>query len=113
MNNNSTDSSPGSLLHVVYFWLKNPDDPSDRAAFEEAIKKLIRTNPQAIASHLGCPAASEKRIVVDNSFTYCYTMTFPNLEAQNTYQNDPTHLLFIEEAQHLWENVRVHDSIAL
>ncbi len=40
-------------------------------------------------------------------------MTFPNLEAQNTYQNDPTHLLFIEEAQHLWENVRVHDSIAL
>ncbi len=68
MNNNSTDSSPGSLLHVVYFWLKNPDDPSARAAFEEAIKKLIRTNPQAIASHLGCPAASEKRAVCRQLF---------------------------------------------
>jgi len=113
MNTNSSENVKGSLLHVVFFWLKNPEDPTDRTAFEKAIKKLIRTNPQVIASHLGCPAASEERAVVDNSFTYCYTMTFPNLEAQNTYQNDPTHLLFIEEAKHLWEKVRVHDSVTI
>jgi len=39
-------------------------------------------------------------------------MIFPDLEAQNTYQTDPTHLLFIEEAAHLWKRVLVYDSIA-
>ncbi|MDA8947629.1 Dabb family protein [Flavobacteriaceae bacterium] len=110
---NSIQNTTGPLLHVVFFWLKEPNNKAHRAEFETAIKKLIDTNPQATANHLGCPAASEKRDVVDNSFTYCYTMSFPNLEAQNTYQTDPTHNLFIEEASHLWERVVVSDSIAV
>ena len=40
-------------------------------------------------------------------------MSFPDLEAQNTYQTDPTHELFIKEAAHLWDRVVVSDSIAL
>ena len=39
-------------------------------------------------------------------------MIFSDLEAQNAYQTDPTHLLFIEEASHLWKRVLVYDSIA-
>ena len=113
MNEKSFENSTGPLLHTVFFWLKNPEDQSDRNAFETAIRKLIKTNPQGTANHLGCPAASEKRDVVDASFTYCYTMSFPSLAAQNAYQDDPTHQLFIEEAQHLWDRVRVHDSIAI
>ena len=113
MESPSIQNTTGPLLHVVFFWLKEPDNKQHRPQFETAIKKLIQTNPQAIANHLGCPAASEKREVVDNSFTYCYTMSFPDLEAQNTYQTDPTHNLFIEEAAHLWERVIVHDSIAI
>jgi hypothetical protein len=50
--------------------------------------------------------------VVDNSFTYFYLMLFPDLEAQNAYQTDPTHLLFIEEASHLWDRVLVYDSVS-
>lgn len=113
MASNSIQNTTGPLLHVVFFWLKEPNNKAHRAEFETAIKKLIDTNPQAVANHLGCPAASEKRDVVDNSFTYCYTMSFPHLEAQNTYQTDPTHNLFIEEASHLWERVVVSDSIAI
>lgn len=113
MESSSILNTTGPLLHVVFFWLKDPSNKEHRSLFETAIKKLIETNPQAIANHLGCPAASEKRDVVDNSFTYCYTMSFPNLEAQNEYQTDPTHTLFIEEASHLWERVLVHDSISL
>jgi len=107
------DNSKGPLVHTVFFWLKNPDNAADRGAFETAIKKLMATNPQSIGNHLGTPAASEKRDVVDNSFTYCYVMTFPTLEAQDTYQTDPTHLLFIEEASHLWEKVLVYDSLSI
>ena len=80
---------------------------------EKAIKKLINTNPQATSNHLGCPASSEKRDVVDNSFTYCYTMSFPNLESHDIYQKDPTHKLFINEVGHLWDRVVVSDSNAL
>ncbi len=107
------ENTTGPLLHIVFFWLKEPENQEHRAQFETAIKKLIATNPQAIANHLGGPAASEKRAVVDNSFTYCYTMSFPSLEAQNEYQTDPTHELFIEEASPLWERVLVSDSLAL
>ena len=39
-------------------------------------------------------------------------MIFLDLDAQNAYQNDPTHKLFIEEAAHLWERVIVYDSIS-
>jgi hypothetical protein len=113
MSKKSIENTTGPLLHTVFFWLKNPENQKDRSLFEHAIRKLIRTNPQAIANHIGCPAASEERAVVNNSFTYCYTMCFLDLEAQNAYQTDPSHTLFIEEAQHLWKQVRVHDSISI
>ena len=113
MSKSPIENTTGPLLHIVFFWLKEPENQEHRAQFETAIKKLIATNPQAIANHLGGPAASEKRAVVDNSFTYCYTMSFPSLEAQNAYQTDPTHELFIEEASPLWERVLVSDSLSL
>lgn len=112
MTKTSIENTTGPFIHSVYFWLKNPENKDDRAAFEQAMKKMIRTNPQAISNHLGCPAASEKRDVVDNSFSYFYMMVFSDLEAQNAYQTDPTHMLFIEEASHLWERVLVYDSIS-
>tara|TARA_B100000941_G_C28334060_1_gene463138 strand:+ start:375 stop:737 length:363 start_codon:yes stop_codon:yes gene_type:complete len=99
-----------NLIHTVYFWLKNPNNSADRSAFELAIKKLMTTNPQGVQSHLGCPAATKKRGVVDNSFSYCYVMTFASEEDEIIYQNDPTHLGFIDEASHLWDKVIVYDS---
>ncbi len=113
MVKSSIENSTGPLLHTVFFWLKNPKNRKERADFEKAIRKLINTNPQAIANHLGCPTGSQNRDVVDNSFTYCYTMSFPNLKAQDEYQTDPSHILFIQEAKHLWIKVRVHDSISI
>lgn len=113
MAQSSIENTTGPLLHIVFFWLKEPDNQAHRSQFETALKKLITTNPQATANHFGIPAASEKRTVVDNSFTYCYTMSFPDLEAQNAYQTDPTHELFIKEASALWDRVLVSDSLAV
>lgn len=113
MPNSSIENTTGPLLHIVLFWLKQPNNKAHRIEFETALKKLIATNPQAVSNHLGIPASTEKREVIDNSFTYCYTMSFPDIEAQNAYQNDPTHELFIKEAAHLWERVLVNDSLSL
>ena len=102
-----------TLYHTVFFWLKNPNNKKDRFEFEKAIKKLIRNNHLSISYHLGTPADSEQRDVVDSSYTYCYIVNFPSLEDQNKYQIDPHHLLFIEEAKHLWDKVKVYDSLSI
>jgi hypothetical protein len=39
-------------------------------------------------------------------------VTFPDIETHDEYQVDPTHLLFIEKAKHLWEKVVIYDSVA-
>ena len=106
------ENTTGPFVHSVYFWLKNPDNLENTNAFEKAIRKLIRTNPQATSNHFGKAAEVEERAVVDNSFTYFYMMIFSDLKTQNTYQTDPTHKLFIKEAAHLWERVIVYDSIS-
>ena len=101
------------LIHTVLFWLNNPESEKDRLAFESAIQELIETNPQGIQSHIGKPAETSQREVVDSSYTYLYLITFSSLEAEAAYQNDPTHHKFIEEAKHLWKKVVVYDSNAL
>lgn len=98
------------LVHSVLFWLKNPENKSDRVAFEVAIQKLIANNPQKITGYLGKPANTEARGVVDPSFTYFYQMTFADATAEAAYQIDPTHLAFIAEAEHLWKKVIVYDA---
>ena len=106
-------NTTATLYHTVFFWLKNPNNKKDRFEFENAIKKLIRNSHLSLSCHLGTPADSEQRDVVDSSYTYCYIVNFPSLEDQNKYQIDPHHLLFIEEAKHLWEKVKVYDSLSI
>ena len=101
------------LIHTVLFWLNNPKSEKDRLAFESAIQELIETNPQGIQSHIGKPAETSQREVVDSSYTYLYLITFSSLEAEAAYQNDPTHINFIEKAKHLWKKVVVYDSDSL
>ena len=106
-----SDYIDGELVHSVYFWLNNPENEQERAEFEMAIKKLIKTNKIAVKKHLGKPGSTEKRDVVDNSYDYCMILTFSNLKAQRLYQDAPTHLIFIDEAKHLWKKVQVFDSM--
>ena len=65
----------GDFIHMVFFWLKNPENQNDRQAFEKALEKFIATNPQVVNYHLGQPAATN-RSVVDNTYSYCLVVTF-------------------------------------
>ncbi len=101
-----------NFTHVVYFWLKNPDNKEDRKDFEKSLKKFLQNSQYAETKFIGTPA-NTPREVVDNSFTYSLILSFPSKEIQNLYQQEPAHLLFIKESEHLWERVQVYDSVGI
>lgn len=97
------------FIHLVFFWLNNPEDASDRQEFENAMHKFLNTSQFAQNKHFGQPAATN-RPVIDNSYTYCLKVTFNNMEEHDKYQIEPAHKLFIEEGSKLWERVLIYDS---
>ncbi len=98
-----------AFAHTVYFWFKNPDNSSDRAKFETSLKIFLNNSKYAKTNFIGTPPTST-RDVVDGSFTYSLIVTFESAEAQEGYQKEEAHLIFIEECKDLWEKVIVYDS---
>ncbi len=101
----------GDFIHMVFFWLKNPHDQQDLQRFEKSLQKFIYTNTQVVGAHIGRPASTD-RPIIDNSYTFSLVTTFPDLETHDEYQIDPTHVLFIKEAQSLWYKVVIYDTYA-
>ncbi len=99
------------LVHMVYFWLKRPDSVEDREQLIRGIRTLA-TIETVRGLHVGVPASTEKREVVDNSFQVSEMLLFDDVEGQNTYQEHPIHQAFVEQNSHLWSKVIVYDSIA-
>lgn len=98
------------VIHHVFFWLKNPSSKEDLDKLIEGLKtlKLIETVRKI---DIGVPASTEKREVVDNSFSASELLFFDDLAGQKTYQDHPVHLKFVENCSHLWEKVIVYDSV--
>lgn len=103
-------SIKGNFEHVVLFWMNNPEDQEERALLEKGMKDLIQSSKYIISSHVGVPAMTDRE-VVDNSYTYNYTVTFHSKEDQDAYQVEPVHLEFVERYKHLWSKVQIYDSI--
>ena len=99
-----------ALMHHVFFWLKEPENKTHRKQFKEAMDDLLKVETIKM-SHVGIPAATEERGMVDNSYTYSFMVMFDSLKDQNIYQKHPIHLKFIEENSHLWNKVVVYDSV--
>ena len=101
-----------NFAHTVYFWLANPDNQEDRTAFETSLKKFLDNTAYAKTNFIGIPPGAS-RDVVDGSFTYSLIVTFESADAQQKYQEEASHKLFIEESSHLWTKVIVYDSTGL
>ncbi len=99
-----------ALMHHVFFWLKEPNNQAHREQFEKALDALLKVETIKL-SHVGIPAATEERGVVDNTYTYSYMVMFDTLEDQFVYQKHPIHLKFIEENSDLWNKVVVYDVV--
>lgn len=101
-----------TFVHTVFFWLNNPDNATDRTKFETSLTKFLNTSLYTKTNFIGKPPAAT-RDVVDGSFTYSLVVSFESAEAQQKYQEEKAHLLFIEESQDLWSKVIVYDSMGI
>jgi Stress responsive A/B Barrel Domain len=100
---------PG-LIHNVFFWLKKDISEADKNSFLEGVNSLKKIS-MVKSCYIGPPASTEKRDVVDNSFSYALLLHFDDVAGQNTYQVDPIHLKFVEDHKDKWTKVVVYDNL--
>jgi hypothetical protein len=107
----AADVTDARLVHHVFFWLNNPGSAEDRALLIAGLKTLRRID--IIRSlHIGVPASTEKRDVVDSSYDVSELMLFDTIADQKSYQDHPVHKAFVAKCGHLWSRVLVYDAIA-
>jgi hypothetical protein len=111
INENMKEFDP-TFNHTVFFWLKNPDSQADREAFVKSLSTFLDNSGYAKTKFIGTPPKAS-RDVVDGSFTFSLMVSFESAEAQQAYQDEAPHKLFIEESQHLWEKVIVYDATGI
>ncbi len=103
------DTKNNLIAHYVLFWLKenlSEKEKNDFIQFFETLKKV----PSIKSLQYGPPADTNKRDVVDNSFTYNLFVLFENMDDLNIYETHPIHLDAIEKYSKYWDRVIVHDS---
>lgn len=100
----------GALIHHVFFWLKEPKNEAHKKQLVKALNDLLKVETIKL-SHIGYPAGTESRDVVDHSYSVSYMTMFDDQAGQDAYQVHPLHVKFVEENSHLWEKVVVYDSV--
>ncbi len=96
------------VVHHVFFWLKNPKSKDDLDRLLAGLRTLggIET---VRAIHIGVPAETEQRGVVDGSYSASEILFFDDVAGQNAYQVHPIHKQFVKDCEQLWERVVVYD----
>ena len=100
------------LVHHVFFWLKKPDSQEDRERLLKGLRTLAKIETVR-GVHFGVPASTEKRDVVDNSYSVSEILFFDDTAGQKVYQDHPIHKQFVADCSHLWEKVVVYDAMAV
>ena len=98
------------MIHHVLFWLKNGNSKQDLAALVAGIRTLEKIE-SVRKLHIGIPAPTQARAVVDASYSVSELIFFDDVAGQETYQAHPVHTAFVETHGHLWEKVVVYDSM--
>ena len=96
------------VVHHVFFWLKNPKSKDDLARLLTGLRTLGGIDTVK-AIHIGVPAETEQRGVVDGSYSASEILFFDDVAGQNAYQVHPIHKKFVADCEHLWERVVVYD----
>ncbi len=101
-----------NYVHTVFFWMKDPANEVANKKFEVSLRKFLDSSKYAKTQFIGRPPKAT-RDVVDDSFTYSLVLSFESAEAQEKYQKETAHLVFIEESQDLWDKVVVYDAMGI
>ena len=100
------------LVHHVFFWLKNPQSKEDVERLLKGLRTLAKIE-SVRGVHFGIPASTEKRDVVDNSYSVSEILFFDDTAGQKVYQDHPIHKQFVADCAHLWERVVVYDAMGV
>lgn len=101
-----------NYVHTVFFWMKDPTNDISNKKFEISLRKFLDRSKYAKTLFIGRPPKASRE-VVDDSFTYSLVLSFESAGAQEHYQKEEAHLVFIEESQDLWEKVIVYDAMGV
>ncbi len=102
---------PGRFVHMVFFWMNEPEDEKTINAFIDGTKDFFEKVDAIKTYHIGKPAGTP-RDVVDGTYQVSLVVTFDSKEDQDVYQAHQAHLDYIEDYKHLWKRVQVYDSWA-
>ena len=96
------------IVHHVFFWLKKPDSKADRDALIAGLRTLAGVDTVR-GIHIGVPADTAQRGVIDASYSVSEILLFDDVAGQNAYQVHPIHKKFVADCEHLWQRVVVYD----
>jgi hypothetical protein len=97
------------LVHTVIFWLKKDLTEDQKVVFTNEVKTLGEIS-SVESFHLGTPAPTPKRPVIEDSYDYAITVVLKDMYAHDDYQVDPIHLDFIDKCKDMWERVVIYDA---
>ena len=97
------------LVHTVIFWLKKDLSEDQQVVFTNEVKTLGEIS-SVESFHLGTPAPTPKRPVIEDSYDYAITVVLKDMDAHDYYQVDPIHLDFIDKCKDMWERVVIYDA---
>ncbi len=98
------------LIHSVFFWLDRSLSTERRDRFLAGVNSLAAV-PGIQLFHVGTPAATGNRPVVERTYDVGLTTGFANLAAHDAYQVHPLHHAFLAAHNTDWIKVRVFDVI--
>lgn len=102
----------GTIIHIVYFWLKEGLSKEEEQDFLRYFD-ILETIPQVQTLNFGRPAPTTKRDVVDHSYSYNLICTFKSLEDITIYENHPTHTAGAKKFNKYWTRVEVKDTVLM
>jgi len=97
------------LVHTVYFWLKPELTAQQCADFRRGVESL-GTIKSVEKIYVGTPAKTEKRPIIDDSYSVALTVLCQDVAAHNAYQVDPIHHVFIDKFKTYWSRVQIYDA---
>lgn len=97
------------LVHSVFFWLKPDLSPAQRAEFRRALETLTKVKSVEHV-YVGTPAATAKRPIIDDSYSFALTIVCRDVAAHDAYQVDPLHKAFVEKCSSMWTRVQIYDA---
>ena len=97
------------LVHTVYFWLKPELTAEQRAAFRGGVESLGGIS-SVEKIYVGTPAKTEKRPIIDDSYSVALTVLCRDVAAHDAYQVDPIHLAFVNQFKTFWTRVQIYDA---